>query len=131
MTNSTAHNLGVIQEVGTELWAESSPLWLVCNVYLLMVMQGKVKSAFKEIQDMHLEQVLLKNALWSILISVMTLYLKKPYVVWHPSSVMNFLQNNGINNKSSIFPLNLDSPEVLKVLKFCLFWKSPKKSPKV
>ena len=51
MTDSTAHNLGVIQEVGTELGAESSPLSLVCNVHPLMMMQGKVKSVFKEIHD--------------------------------------------------------------------------------
>ena len=50
MTDGTAHNLGVIQEVGTELGAESSPLSLICNVDLLM-MQGKVKSVFKEIHN--------------------------------------------------------------------------------
>ena len=44
MTDSTAHSLGVIQEVGTELRAESSPLSLVCNVHHLMMMHGKVKS---------------------------------------------------------------------------------------
>ena len=49
MTDRTAHNLGVIQEVGTELGAESSPLSLVCNVHLLMMMQRKVESVFKEI----------------------------------------------------------------------------------
>ena len=41
MTDSTAHNLRVIQEVGTELGADSSPLSLVCNVHPLMMMQGK------------------------------------------------------------------------------------------
>ena len=51
MTDSTAQNLGVIQEVGTELGAESSPLSLVCNVHPLMMIQGKVKSVFKEIHD--------------------------------------------------------------------------------
>ena len=51
MTDSTAHNLGVIQEVGAELGAESSPMSLVCNVHPLMMMQGKVKSVFKEIHD--------------------------------------------------------------------------------
>ena len=53
MTDRTAHslNLGVIQEVGTELGAESSPLSLVCNVHPLMMMQGKVKSVFKEIHN--------------------------------------------------------------------------------
>ena len=50
MTDGTAHNLGVIQELGTELGAESSPLSLICNVHLLM-MQGKVKSVFKEIHN--------------------------------------------------------------------------------
>ena len=50
MTDGTAHNLGVIQEVGTELGAESSPLSLTCNVHLSM-MQGKVKSVFKEIHN--------------------------------------------------------------------------------
>ena len=51
MTDSTAHNLGVIQEVGAELGAESSPLSLVSTVHPLMMMQGKVKSVFKEIHD--------------------------------------------------------------------------------
>ena len=49
MTDRAAHNLGVIQEVGTELGAESSPLSLVCSVHLLMMMQRKVESVFKEI----------------------------------------------------------------------------------
>ena len=49
MTDSNAHNLGVVQEVGNELGAESSPLSLVCNAHSLMMMQGKVKSVFKEI----------------------------------------------------------------------------------
>ena len=51
MTDSTTHNLSVIQEVGTEIGVECSPLSLVCNVHPLMMMQGKVKSVFKEIHD--------------------------------------------------------------------------------
>ena len=51
MTDSTTHNLNVIQEVGTEIGVECSPLSLVCNVHPLMMMQGKVKSVFKEIHD--------------------------------------------------------------------------------
>ena len=51
MTDRTAHNLGVIQEVGTEHGAESSPFSSVWNVHPLMMMQGKVKSVFKEIHD--------------------------------------------------------------------------------
>ena len=51
MMDSTAHNFGVMEEVGTELGAKSSPLSLVCNVHLLMMMQGKVKSVFKEIHN--------------------------------------------------------------------------------
>ena len=51
VTDRTAHNLGVIQEVGTEHGAESSSFSSVWNVHPLMMMQEKVKRVFKEIRD--------------------------------------------------------------------------------
>ena len=43
ITDSTSHNLGVIEEVCTELEADSVPDSLVCHVHLMMVFQRKIK----------------------------------------------------------------------------------------
>ena len=51
MTDSTAHNLGVMEEVGNEVGSESIPESLVCNVHPTMMFQRKVKDVFQEIHD--------------------------------------------------------------------------------
>ena len=49
MTDSTEHNMGVIDEVCSELEVEKNhvPLTLVCNVHPLMMFQDKVKSLYQ------------------------------------------------------------------------------------
>ena len=51
MTDSTLHNIGVIDEVCNELDVESVPMSLVCNVHPALMMQGKVKEVYKEIHN--------------------------------------------------------------------------------
>ena len=51
MTDSTAHNLGVIEEVCRELNTETVPDSLVCNVHPTMMFQRKIKDVFQEIHD--------------------------------------------------------------------------------
>ena len=51
MTDSTAHNLGVIEDVCSELPTENIPESLVCHVHSMMMFQGKVKNVWQEIQE--------------------------------------------------------------------------------
>ena len=51
MTDSTAHNLGVIQDVCAELETENEPDSLICNVHPMMMFQRKVKQVWQEIHD--------------------------------------------------------------------------------
>ena len=51
MTDSTAHNLGVIEEVCKELNTGTVPDSLVCNVHPTMMFQRKIKDVFQEIYD--------------------------------------------------------------------------------
>ena len=49
MTDSTSHNLGVIEMVWEEVESEYVPSSLVCNIHPLMMMQRKVKQLFQVI----------------------------------------------------------------------------------
>ncbi len=51
MTDSTAHNLGVIGDVCEELGVEDVPDSLVCHVHPLMMLQRKVMDFWQEIHD--------------------------------------------------------------------------------
>ena len=51
MTDSTAHNIGVIEEVCEKLECESVPASLICNVHPLMMFQRKVKDFYQAIHD--------------------------------------------------------------------------------
>ena len=51
MTDSTSHNLNVIDLVAEELRAESVPSTLLCNVHPLMMFQGKIKELYQQIHD--------------------------------------------------------------------------------
>ena len=43
MSDSTAHNLGVVEEICKDLNVKESPWSLVCNVHSLMVLDRKMK----------------------------------------------------------------------------------------
>ena len=51
MTNSTAHNLGVIKNVCAQLETEIVPDSWVCNVHPMMMFQRKVKKVWQETLD--------------------------------------------------------------------------------
>ena len=51
MTDSTSHNLDVIEMVCEEKESEYVPSSLVCNIHPLMMMQLKVKQLFQVIHD--------------------------------------------------------------------------------
>lgn len=51
MTDSTAHNLGVIENVCKELEVEETPKSLVCNIHPLMMFQGKIKQFWTELHN--------------------------------------------------------------------------------
>ena len=53
MTDSTAHNIGVIEKVCQELNVDEAdcPKTLLCNIHPLMMFQGKIKEMFSEIQQ--------------------------------------------------------------------------------
>ena len=51
MTDSTSHNLGVIEMVCEEVESEYVPSSLVCNIHPLMMMERKVKQRFQVIHD--------------------------------------------------------------------------------
>ena len=51
MTDSSAHNLGVIEDVCNELQVENIPDSLVCHVHPKMMFQRKVKHVWQEIHD--------------------------------------------------------------------------------
>ena len=51
MTDSTAHNLQVIEEVCQEFAVEDVPGTFLCNVHPLMMLQGKVKELCQEIHN--------------------------------------------------------------------------------
>ena len=51
MTDSTLHNLNVINQVAEELGAESVPFTLPCKVHPLMMFQGKIKKFCQQIHD--------------------------------------------------------------------------------
>ena len=57
MTDSTAHNLGVIQDVCAELETENEPDSLICNVHPMMMFQRKVKQVCGKKFKMQLEQI--------------------------------------------------------------------------
>ena len=51
MTDSTSHNVGVIEMVCEEVQSEYVPSFLVCNIHPLMMMQCKVKQLFQVIHE--------------------------------------------------------------------------------
>ena len=51
MTDSTAHNLGVIEDVCSVLQIENIPDSLVCHMHSMMMFQRKVKDVWQEIHD--------------------------------------------------------------------------------
>ena len=51
MTDSTLHDLGVIEMVCGEVQSEYAPSSLVCNIHPLMIMQRKVKQLFQVIHE--------------------------------------------------------------------------------
>ena len=51
ITDSTAHNLGVIKDVCEDLNIDSVPGSLVCHIHPMMMFQRVVKSLFQEIHD--------------------------------------------------------------------------------
>ena len=51
MTDSTAHNIGVIQDVRDELETDSIPDSLICHIHPMMMFQRKVKAVWQEIHD--------------------------------------------------------------------------------
>ena len=51
MTDSTSHNLGIIEMVWEEVESEYVPSSLVCNIHPLMMMQRKVKQLFQVIHN--------------------------------------------------------------------------------
>ena len=51
MTDSTSHNLRVIESVCDELDIDEIPGTLLCNIHPLMMFQGKIKELCQEIHD--------------------------------------------------------------------------------
>ena len=51
MTDSTSHNVGVIEMVCEEVQSEYVPSFLACNIHPLMMMQCKVKQLFQVIHE--------------------------------------------------------------------------------
>ena len=51
MTDSTAHNIVVIEKVCKDLEVENVPKTLWCNVHPLMMFQGKLKEFFTKVQQ--------------------------------------------------------------------------------
>ena len=51
MTDSTSHNLNVLDLVAEVLRAESVPSTLLCNVHPLKMFQGKIKELYQQIDD--------------------------------------------------------------------------------
>ena len=51
VTDSTEHNMGVIEKVCQELEVDSIPDSLVCHVHPMMMFQRKLKFVFQEIHD--------------------------------------------------------------------------------
>ena len=51
ITDSTAHNIGVMDEVCEKLKVESKPSIPICHIHPLLMMQRKVVEAYKEIHD--------------------------------------------------------------------------------
>ena len=51
MTDSTAHNIDVIQDVCDELETDSIPDSLICHIHPMMMFQRKVKAVWQEIHD--------------------------------------------------------------------------------
>jgi len=51
MTDSTAHNIGVIEKVCHELEVSVVPKTLLCNIHPLMLFQSKLKEFFDDIQQ--------------------------------------------------------------------------------
>lgn len=53
MTDSTAHNIGVIQKVCQELDVDAAdcPKTLLCNIHLLVLFQNKLKESYDEVQQ--------------------------------------------------------------------------------
>ena len=48
MTDSTSHNLGLIEEVCAELQTDSVPDSLVCHVHSMMMFQTKIKAVWQK-----------------------------------------------------------------------------------
>ena len=51
VTDSTAHNLGVMEEVCDQLGSENTPEAIVCHVHHMMMFHPSVKYVFQEIHD--------------------------------------------------------------------------------
>ena len=51
MSDSTAHNLGVVEEICKDLNVKETPGSLVCNVHSLMVLDRKMKELCQKLHD--------------------------------------------------------------------------------
>ena len=51
MTDSTSHNLNVINQVAEELQAESFSSTFLCNVHALIMFQGKIMELCQQIHE--------------------------------------------------------------------------------
>ena len=51
MTDSTAHNIGVMDKVCEELEVETIPAQLLCNVHPLMLFQNQIKDLCQQIYN--------------------------------------------------------------------------------
>ena len=51
MSDSTAHNLGVVEEICKNLNVKETPGSLVCNVHSLMVLDRKMKELCQKLHD--------------------------------------------------------------------------------
>ena len=51
MTDSTSHNLGVVEMVATDLETDEVPKTLLCNVHPLMMFQNKIKAICQKMHD--------------------------------------------------------------------------------
>ena len=104
MTDSTSHNVGVIQMVCEEVENEYVPSSLVSNIHPLMMMQHERKLLFQVIHDKIGNET--NKCFTSMLISKVNLFHSKPLDVSLSSLIETFLQNRGID-KNILMPLSI------------------------
>ena len=105
MTDSTSHNIGVIQMVCEEVENECVPNSLVSNIHPLMMIQRKGKLLFQVIHD-KIGNNETNKCFTLMLISKVNLFHSKPLDVSHSSLIETFLQNRGID-KNILMPLSI------------------------